>query len=1022
MTDSGSAMGTAPVPAVIIAVGAVCETACAQVGRIWLRGGARRAQVTRFLCLRPGDDGMPALLALEDAPDQPAASEDGFALRRSALRQTCAAAETLRETIEQELRAVRVQENLAAAGWQDTYLVPGNIFLVVDLADAWAQGALLPLLALAQDAADTLDVGRCHLLLKTALFGGAEGGSRDQPAGYDPRLAAAAALQELDALLRGDADARAALLQEMHCRRDGPPEPAVYLFDAQKEDGTQVRDEAHAGLLLGNALLALVQEDTAQRMAAQRAAAEPSAGGCFYSSIGCVALLYDPQFLQDACARRAASEFLRAHLAGDARQPPAEGAAAALEEALGGVGEWLDALAAATPPELGRLQRAPGKLGLSLRFTGLDLPALDVEAVPETPWVKDLEARQAMLQEKAYPLAREHWRSALEDHARERLAALERGLDALPLAPGMNPGGAATALRALDLFEGALEREQAAAAAAANLGAGAAALEQEALERGARLQSILNSAPRAPRLLRWLPDFARRPLVGVWVLRRMGPRAQEAYRLRAEIIDRLQRAWAARAAGELLAALAGPFEQARERARQAREDLLAYGRALEGAGEALAGDWGPFPADVPAGEGPDARANGWDAVYRAPAVDCCAAQWVFERWALEPAQWLEDYRAALRGCWRAADAGVLRGWLLARGAAQYRPAWDLSLDDVLRAREQERPGTARALVDAGLRMSTPLARPDFDAVGGPGFSLRTRHAFTGSPAWETCRLPPPAAGEARWEAAWGGDGFTALFLQARHAMPLAALAGLTRPSALRLEELPAEVRARYALLGAGAFSAAAAEGEDALYKVFQWTFRPRGRGKEAPQRVELAISRARYSYYHRQLRFAGEWNRYAECEMPEVRELANAFARLHQGQKWTTFNQAFNVLQFVQACIPYGYDRDTTGHEDWARYPIETLVDGTGDCEDVAILCAAVIARLGFRVVLLLYPRHLAFGVAGADRLKGEYVVDPASGLKYFYGEATHQGWHLGQIPKDFQGMAPEQILPVNLVVDETED
>ena len=57
---------------------------------------------------------------------------------------------------------MRVQENLAAAGWQDTYLVPGNIFLVVDLADTWAQGALLPLLALA------ISARALHRLLKGA--------------------------------------------------------------------------------------------------------------------------------------------------------------------------------------------------------------------------------------------------------------------------------------------------------------------------------------------------------------------------------------------------------------------------------------------------------------------------------------------------------------------------------------------------------------------------------------------------------------------------------------------------------------------------------------------------------------------------------------------------------------------------------------------------------------------------------------------------------------------------------------
>ncbi len=92
-------------------------------------------------------------------------------------------------------------------------------------------------------------------------------------------------------------------------------------------------------------------------------------------------------------------------------------------------------------------------------------------------------------------------------------------------------------------------------------------------------------------------------------------------------------------------------------------------------------------------------------------------------------------------------------------------------------------------------------------------------------------------------------------------------------------------------------------------------------------------------------------------------------------------------------------------------------MEGTGDCEDVAILCTGIIARLGFPVVLLLYPKHLAFGVAGADNLKGDYVQDRKNGLHYFYGEATANGWHLGQIPKEYLNTTPEQILPVNILI-----
>jgi hypothetical protein len=143
------------------------------------------------------------------------------------------------------------------------------------------------------------------------------------------------------------------------------------------------------------------------------------------------------------------------------------------------------------------------------------------------------------------------------------------------------------------------------------------------------------------------------------------------------------------------------------------------------------------------------------------------------------------------------------------------------------------------------------------------------------------------------------------------------------------------------------------------------------------------------------------------------------FQRLHVGQNWSAYNQAFNVLNFVQCCIPYSFDKDTTGFDDWPRYPIETLMEQTGDCEDVAILCAAVISRLGFQTVLLLYPSHLAFGVAGADNLKGDYVIEPGSGKRFYYGEATGKGHVLGEIPSAYTNKTPEQILPVTILITE---
>ena len=57
-----------------------------------------------------------------------------------------------------------------------------------------------------------------------------------------------------------------------------------------------------------------------------------------------------------------------------------------------------------------------------------------------------------------------------------------------------------------------------------------------------------------------------------------------------------------------------------------------------------------------------------------------------------------------------------------------------------------------------------------------------------------------------------------------------------------------------------------------------------------------------------------------------------------------------NALFFVQQCI--GYQADP-GPFEYPRYPIETLVDRVGDCEDTAILFASLLRTLGHGALLV---------------------------------------------------------------------
>ncbi|WNY23148.1 hypothetical protein MmiHf6_04510 [Methanimicrococcus hongohii] len=108
-----------------------------------------------------------------------------------------------------------------------------------------------------------------------------------------------------------------------------------------------------------------------------------------------------------------------------------------------------------------------------------------------------------------------------------------------------------------------------------------------------------------------------------------------------------------------------------------------------------------------------------------------------------------------------------------------------------------------------------------------------------------------------------------------------------------------------------------------------------------------------------------------------------------------------NIIAFVQS-LPYTSDSVTTGYDNYPRYPIETLIDGGGDCEDTAILAAALLTELGYGTILISPPNHMALGIMGSENITGTYYEH--NGSRYYYMETTATGWDLGELPGDYVG------------------
>jgi hypothetical protein len=134
-----------------------------------------------------------------------------------------------------------------------------------------------------------------------------------------------------------------------------------------------------------------------------------------------------------------------------------------------------------------------------------------------------------------------------------------------------------------------------------------------------------------------------------------------------------------------------------------------------------------------------------------------------------------------------------------------------------------------------------------------------------------------------------------------------------------------------------------------------------------------------------------------------VKILAQKLDETATQQGYNSFDKVSFVLAFVQS-LPYTSDSVTTGHDEYPRFPIETLVDDGGDCEDTSVLFATLTLIMGYGTVYINPTDHYAVGVLG-NNLRGTYWTHPEnSNNTYYYCETTGDNFKIGQLPDKFLG------------------
>ena len=216
-------------------------------------------------------------------------------------------------------------------------------------------------------------------------------------------------------------------------------------------------------------------------------------------------------------------------------------------------------------------------------------------------------------------------------------------------------------------------------------------------------------------------------------------------------------------------------------------------------------------------------------------------------------------------------------------------------------------------------------------------------------------------------------------------------------------------------------------------KTFTWNFDSDGDGTAESHTYALNIVYSDYLEYvntecTRQSGTEDEDRAYVTSSDKYVKELADWFTAQTEG--WTDYKTMNFVLAFTQY-IEYNEDSESKGVKEYWKFPLETLYEQNGDCEDTSILFCAIASAMGYKSAMLLFYGHMAAGVELADGSISKNTDAsepfPEDGVNYYYCETTATGYNVGTAPNGYtyngwyyRYYNMGDIIPVNPVSTET--
>ena len=188
-------------------------------------------------------------------------------------------------------------------------------------------------------------------------------------------------------------------------------------------------------------------------------------------------------------------------------------------------------------------------------------------------------------------------------------------------------------------------------------------------------------------------------------------------------------------------------------------------------------------------------------------------------------------------------------------------------------------------------------------------------------------------------------------------------------------------------------------------KTYTWTW------EGVERTVAVQVPDALYDYYADEERYpTADYRAYVLHPIDDayVEVLTREFQVFRVEENLTDEELMRLAVSFVQS-MDYVTDPTSMGQGEYPRFPVETLMEGGGDCEDTSILAASLLESMGYNVSLLRLPNHMAVGLE-VNATGAYWTVD---GADYYYLETTSQGWDVGEVPQEHN---PEtaQVFPIH--------